>query len=195
MIAGTCILKRFALLALVSAGLMFTGQGLWIHAKAVLAQYLLRDAWAKTLTDGPPHKPWPWAEHWPVARLTVADHGVDQIVLSGDSGNVLAFAPGHNRLSGLPGEHKTIVISGHRDTHFAFLKDLRVGEAIGLQNRNGKARYRISDLQVIDSRNTRIRIDPFGDELLLITCYPFDGLVAGGPMRYVVTAQQSGFVL
>jgi len=186
--------KRSAAPLLLLAGLLFTGQGLWIQAKAVLAQHLLRDAWTKTLADGRPHKPWPWAEHWPVARLRVKAHGIDQIVLSGDSGNVLAFAPGHNRLSGLPGEHQTIVISGHRDTHFAFLQDLHLGETIRLQSRGEGIRYRVSDLQVVDSSRTGIRIAD-DDQLLLITCYPFNSPVPGGPMRYVVTAQRTWAVL
>ena len=45
-------------------------------------------------------------------------------VLRGDSGRTLAFGPAWNEGSAAPG-HGTAIISGHRDTHFAFLHQLQ----------------------------------------------------------------------
>src|SRR5688572_1545522 len=53
----------------LGAGLWQFGQGIYIHLKARLAQYLIADAWRKTLTGARAVKPWPWADTWPVARL------------------------------------------------------------------------------------------------------------------------------
>jgi len=36
-----------------------------------------------------------------------------------------------------------------------------------------------------------IRTETGVTALVLMTCYPFDALVAGGPLRYVVTAHTS----
>ncbi len=82
-----------ALFALL--GLVLVGQGLWIHAKALLAQVLLERAFEQTLATGAPVKPWPWADTWPVARIEFPRLGKSVIVLAGSSGQALAFGPGH----------------------------------------------------------------------------------------------------
>ena len=162
--------------------------GSWIHIKAQVAQWLLQDAWQQTQLDGQVHKPWKWADHWPVARLSVPDLHISQIVLQGDSGNVLAFAPGHNSRSAAPGDSGGVVISGHRDTHFSFLEKLKQGQRVIVETPAGTYQYRVTHSQVVDARQTRIDVTAASNQLLLVTCYPFDAPLAGGPLRYVVTA-------
>lgn len=174
------------LLALVAFGLALDAG--WLHAKAWLAQALLQEAWATTRATGQPQRPWPWADMHPVARLRVPARGVDQIVLAGDAGRSLAFGPGWAQASAAPGTGGTSVISGHRDTHFAFLRELQPGDAIELESGGGRRRYRVVATQVADVRRERIALDA-GDALLLVTCWPFDAVVAGGPLRYVVRAK------
>lgn len=175
----------------------FTGS-LWIQGKALLAQYLISHAWAQTLEANEQfngetlthHKPWAWADTWPVARLRVADHGIDLYVLAGAQGNSLAFGPGHISGTAAPTEHGTVAISGHRDTHFHFLKDVSKGTEIELQDSHGRWRtYRVIQFDVKNSNTDPLEIDINHDQIKLITCYPFDALVPGGPLRYVVTAQ------
>ncbi|MBS7457866.1 class GN sortase [Coralloluteibacterium stylophorae] len=174
-------------LLLGAAGLCAMQAG-WIHAKAALAQALLQHAWVRTLDDGHAHRPWPGADMAPVARLRVARLGIDQIVLAGDSGRVLAFGPGWAPASTAPGGGAgTRVVSGHRDTHFAWLADLRPGDALELDSASGARRYRVASTRVADSRRERIPVGD-ADVLLLVTCWPFDAVVAGGPQRYLVHA-------
>src|SRR4051812_40905646 len=115
----------------VGAALLFAlgawhfSQGLYIHAKALLAQLLMHRAWQRALAGEPRAKPWPWADTWPVARLTIAGQGVDVFVLAGANGRALAFGPGHVFGTPLPGEPGNSVIGGHRDTHLAFLRHLK----------------------------------------------------------------------
>jgi len=162
------------------------GHGVWIHAKARLAQYLLQRAWARTLEGERDARPWPWADTWPVARLRVPAHGVDLIVLDGVSGRTLAFAPGHG--GPLPGTPGTAIISGHRDTHFRFLESVTAGEEIVVETPGRPAlRFRVVETAVVDSRTAVLRAAD-GPALALLTCYPFDALRAGGPLRWVVTA-------
>ena len=177
-----------AIVMLLVFGVWEAGHGVWIHAKAQLAQYLLQRAWARTLDGERDAKPWPWADTRPVARLRVPAHGVDLIVLDGVSGRTLAFAPGHATGGPLPGTPGTAVISGHRDTHFRFLADLKPGDEI-LIDTPGRpaARFRVVEAAVVDSRTAVIRAAD-GPALALLTCYPFDALRAGGPLRWVVTA-------
>ena len=96
------------------------------YGKALLAEQLIEAAWQKTLAGEADVKPWPWADTWPVAKLSMPRLGVEQIILSGDSGRVLAFAPGFAQSTALPGTTGLSVISGHRDTNFHFLKDVPV---------------------------------------------------------------------
>jgi sortase A len=88
-----------ALLAVI--GLWELGHGVWIHAKAQLAQILLQRAWERTLRGEAAAKPWPWADTWPVARLRVPAHGVDLFVLSGVSGRSPSV-PATRRTAPLP---------------------------------------------------------------------------------------------
>ena len=180
--------KVAAVLTLI-VGVGFLADAFWLFGKAQVGQMLLSRAWAKTLEDGEDHKPWPWADHWPVARLISEEHNIDQIVLAGDSGSVLAFAPGMNLQAAKPGEAGTVLISGHRDTHFRFLQNLKPGARLTLQTQNGTHQYTIEETRIVDSTTTRI--DPTLDngQLVLVTCYPFDAIDAGGPMRFVVLGE------
>jgi sortase A len=177
-----------ALLAVI--GMWELGHGVWIHAKARLAQLLLQRAWERTLRGEAAAKPWPWADTWPVARLRVPAHGVDLIVLSGVSGRTLAFGPGHAPDSASPGTPGTEIVTAHRDTHFRFLERVQRGDEIFVEApRRRMVRLRVHELAVVDSRHAVIRSEPPVTALVLMTCYPFDALVPGGPLRYVVTAR------
>lgn len=179
------------ILACLALGLWQFGQGAYIHAKARLAQYLIADAWEETLKTSKETKPWPWADTWPVSRLQLPDLGIDLYVLAGDNGSSLAFGPGHRFGSALPGENGNCVISGHRDTHFAFLKRLKPGEAILLQDMHGNwHRYRINTTKVVNEASP-IWQDPERATLTLVTCYPFGTITPGGPLRFVVQAEKS----
>lgn len=174
----------------------------WIQGKAIVAQQLLDRAWTQTVDNSKQdgrkqktshsqkYKPWPWADTWPVARLLVPDHNVNQIVLAGDSGSSLAFGPGHAFASAAPNTQGLSIISAHRDTHFHFLKDLSIDDTIHLQTTDRKDAYRVYDLQVVDSRSFTVTADWTEQTLLLVTCYPFDAITAGGPLRYLVYAKK-----
>lgn len=167
--------------------------GLYIKAKAVLAQHLLERAWRAAVAGDGEARPWPWADTWPVARLAASGHDIDQIVLSSASGRTLAFAPGHVNGTALPGRAGNSVVGGHRDTHFRFLKDLRSGDEMHIERPDGvRKRYRVVGAEVLDHRRGDILEPTTDDRLTLVTCYPFDALRAGGPSRYVVTARAVG---
>ena len=177
-----------ALLSVI--GLWEVGHGAWIHVKARLAQLLLQRAWERTLRGEAAAKPWPWADTWPVARLRVPAHGVDLIVLSGVSGRTLAFGPGHAPDSALPGATGTEIMTAHRDTHFRFLERVQRGDEIFVEAPGGRiARFRVQELEVVDSRYSAIRTEHRATALVLMTCYPFDAIAPGGPLRYVVTGR------
>ena len=176
--------------ALLALGFWNLGQGAYIPAKAWLAQELMQRAWLRVTAGEDRAAPWPWADTWPVARLTAASRGVELIVLAGGSGRTLAFGPGHLGASALPGEAGNSVIAGHRDTHFRFLEYVEPGERIEIQTVDGsRHRYEVVGADIVDSRNGSLVLDTDLPMLTLVTCYPFDALEAGGPLRFVVTAK------
>lgn len=183
------VLWIVALLAI--AGSLQFGQGIYIHAKARLAQTLLERAWQRTLAGETAVKPWPWADTWPVARLIAPAQRADLLVLAGADGRTIAFGPGHMAGTPLPGTAGNSVIGGHRDTHLAFLRDVRRGEMITVERADGsRTNYRVTELDVLDKRDTWVATNEGPSRLTLITCWPFDALRAGGPQRYVVIANR-----
>ena len=162
----------------------------WIQSKAIIAQQLLNHSWQKTLDDKKTlrQKPWPWADTWPVAKLIVPQHHIEQIILAGDGGNSLAFAPGVSLAGSLPNSQGTTVISAHRDTHFRFLKEMKINETFYLQTANKTTRYSVYDLQVVDSKTYSLPADNDKQTLVLVTCYPFDG-IGQNSSRYLVFAR------
>jgi sortase A len=172
----------------LALGLLQLGGAALIHGKAWLAQRLLDRAWTQTLAGGAEVRPWPWADTWPVARLQVPDLGIDLYVLAGASGRTLAFGP-----AVVPGTENLghRILGGHRDTHFAFLKDLADGGRLRVQNPQGAWQdYAVRGHEVIDVRHPVFVRRTQGLELVtLVTCYPFDTISPGGPLRYAVTAE------
>lgn len=177
-------------LLLLALGGWQMGSAAYLHAKAWLGQVLLAEAWAATLADGTPQKPWPWADTAPVARLQVPALGVDQIVLAGVSGRSLAFGPGHLDGTARPGARGHSVLTGHRDTHFRFLQDLEPGTRLRIQKTDGRWQsYRVGSSSVIDAGEARLALGTGRPVVTLVTCYPFDAITPGGPLRYLVSAE------
>ena len=182
-------MPRFILpLLLAIIGLILFGQGAYIHAKALVAQVLLERAFDKTIASAQETKPWSWADTWPVARIEVKRLRASTIVLAGSSGQALAFGPGHVERTPDAGERGVAVYSAHRDTHFAFLKNVVVGDAIDVTRQDGRTfRYRVDATSIV--RFDASGIDPLmdGHRLVLSTCWPFDAMTQG-PERYLVHA-------
>ena len=181
-------MNKSILLAMI--GISTFAYGAYIPIKAEAAQYMIQSAWNVSNKTGYQVKPWNWMDSHPVMRLKSAKHNQDLIVLEGDTGNVLAFGPGRNTQSNHPGNRGTTLISAHRDTHFDFLESIELGDYLEVDSiySKGNYQYQVSDIKIIDSNKVDIDISSNQAELKLVTCYPFNALTAGGPLRYVVTA-------
>jgi sortase A len=189
---GRQILKWIAALLACFALWEFSSAG-WIHAKALVAQYLIASSWKDARASGRAQRPWPWADTRAIAKLTLAARGVELYVLEGSSGRSLAFGPGHVDGTAMPGGSGNSVIVAHRDTHFAFLRDLASDEEITVEDAKGRTtRYRVREVSVVGKDETRVLDEADSPQLTLITCYPFDAVRAGTPLRYVVIADRIG---
>lgn len=173
--------------ALLVSGAAITARALYIPVKAEVAQVLLARAFDRSLVSGEPVKPWSWADTAPVARISVPSLGVSEIVLSGGSGEAMAFGPTavlDDRAN------RVTLLAAHRDTHFEFIRDLDVGDELTFERIDGSAEtYRVRSFQTV-------RWDEFaypahgGPGLIaLATCWPFGSQVRG-PLRRVVWAEK-----
>ncbi|MGI2158576.1 MULTISPECIES: class GN sortase [Shewanella] len=192
--------QRFLVVGLFLIGATLLGKGLYMQAKAHFAQYLIEQAWTKTLADGQSHKPWSWADTYPVAKLSIyreqaansdieAELNDSLYVLAGASGRNLAFGPSLVLSSAPAGQKGNTVIAGHRDTHFAILNGMAVGRRLSLQTLKGNnIIYEVVATQVVHETETQFMAPSADNRLTLITCYPFDALQGGAELRFVVQA-------
>ena len=164
------------------------GKASWIHVKAQVAQVLLERAFTQSVATGSTVKAWQWADTWPVAKVKIARLGAESIVLNGSSGEALAFGPGWLAETPRPGERGTSVIAAHRDTHFRFLRDVRVGDTIEVTRTDSlRFSYRVTGTRIADWDASGIDRHARGFHLVLSTCYPFDAITHGN-QRYIVEA-------
>ena len=187
------------ILSLTGSVLLFTGaclsaRALYLRGKAALAKVLIRRAWDETVRTGRATPPWPWADTHPIGRLVIPSIGYDEVVLEGASPRNLAFGPARLMNAAGPGQPGNLVLAGHRTSWFLPLQDVRPGQEVVLEWREGAAgapprrrSYRVRETAVIDPRDVRFLQPTEEDCLTLITCYPF-GRGPRSPWRYVVRA-------
>ena len=187
-------ISRVFVFAILLLGLSLMGQGSYIKLKASLAEWLIGYTWAGRPSGQAPAKPWPWADTRVVARLSVPGQGVERFVMQDASGESLAFGPGSMLTKQPPGGAGYSMIAGHRDTHFKFLSGLETGDVLDIDNFLGqRSQYRVTGARVLDVEQDELRIDPEDPGLMLVTCWPFDALLPGGPLRYLVMAERVDF--
>ncbi len=173
----------------ITVSLILFGQSAWIFAKAQLAQVLLERAFSQSIATGQPVKAWSWADTWPVARIEINRIDASAIVLHGGSGEALAFGPALLNETAAIGERGTAVVAAHRDTHFAFLANVVVGDLISVTRDDGvKFTYRVTGTSIVDWNKSGIDRHAAGFNLVLSTCYPIGGMTSG-PLRYLVHAE------
>jgi sortase A len=186
-------IRRHVMILLLIVSLGMLAKGAYIPAKAIVAQWLLDDAWQKTLVNGDSQKPWSWADTWPVAMLVLPNTKQPIAVLADASGRSLAFGPGMMGQSSQPGKMGVMAIAGHRDTHFDVLAEVKTGELIEIQDIDGRwHRYKIETTEIVDSEQVTLSQLEHRHQLVLVTCYPFNQIQAGGRWRYLVYAEYLG---
>ena len=174
-------------LLLLAGGGYFSFQAIKIEVKAKLSQVLLEYTWNKSLKENKSYKPWPSFDGIPILKLEIPRYNISQIVLEGTSGQALAFGPAFHQETYLPSSKKITAISSHRDSHGEYIKNLEIGDILKLQDLdNNWHTYKIEEFLIVNVQE-EININK-KSRLLLITCYPFDALLSGTPLRYIVSA-------
>ena len=86
--------QHLLLACLLIASLSLIGNGMYIKAKAKVADWMITNTWEARQHNGVPQKPWPWADTWVAARIHIPRLGISQYVMQDASGESLAFGPG-----------------------------------------------------------------------------------------------------
>jgi sortase A len=161
-----------------------------IQAKAALAQPLLDIAWRRAQRGAVRAKPWPWAEAWPIARLTAPGIGGWSYVLADAEDDDLACGAGYLPGTARPGMPGNSVIAGSHATPARFLH-LLAEERITLEAAGGRRDFRVIERRIVEAR--QIPDQPALDRpmLTLIAPYPFG--TNAGALRCVVTAVAAPF--
>jgi sortase A len=124
-----------------------------------------------------------------LGRLEIQRLGLSVMVMEGDDHRTLRRAVGHIPRTSLPGEIGNMVLTGHRDTFFRPLRNIRLDDVVTLTTLQGEYRYRVLATQVVSPDKLAV-LDPDGSEILtLITCYPFY-FVGAAPNRFIVRAER-----
>ncbi|ANL85865.1 class GN sortase [Rhizobium phaseoli] len=169
-------------------GLALIGDGFLLKAKAELSQVLLKRAFAAELR-GEAAKPWLWADFTTEAKVRAPRLGKEAIVLTGASGEALAFGPAWLANTPQPGDEGTAVIAAHRDTHFRWLQYIKPGDAIEVTRRDGKVlTFKAGEGRIAPWDASGIDPAADGRHLVLTTCWPFDA-TERGPLRYILEAE------
>jgi sortase A len=124
-----------------------------------------------------------------VGRVEIPRLGLSAIVVEGTDSTALRRGAGHIPGTALPGEAGNVGVSGHRDTFFRPLKDLRIKDEIRFSTLNGDFRYEVESLRVVEPSNVRVLAPSRENVLTLVTCYPFF-YIGAAPKRFIVRARQ-----
>jgi sortase A len=125
----------------------------------------------------------------PLGRIEISTIGLTAMILEGTDARTLRRAVGHIPGTPLPGQQGNVAITGHRDTFFRPLHNIRKDDEIRLTTLSGSYRYLVDSIKVVEPEDTEV-LDNSDDAILtLVTCYPFY-FVGPAPKRFIVRAHR-----
>lgn len=116
----------------------------------------------------------------PVLNLTLP-------IIEGTDEDSLKKGVGHYSQSVLPGEADNCVLSGHRETVFAKLGKVAIGDLLIITSEAGTFTYKVSTIRIVDAQDRTVIVPSDSSVLTLTTCYPFQ-YIGSAKQRYIVSA-------
>ncbi len=172
------------LLVLVGLALLgYVGYQYWdmVHTQRQLEAEWERQA-AKASTPGQSK---PIAAVDTLTRVSIPRINMDAIVVEGASRKQLSIGPGHVVDTAIPGEAGNAVITGHRDTFFRNIYELKKGDDI-IVRRNGQVfKYQVTGKKIVQPEDLSVLKPTQDAQLTLITCYP-TYYIGPAPKRLVI---------
>ncbi len=108
-------------------------------------------------------------------------------VIEGTGEKQLAKGVGHYAGSVLPGEVDNCVLSGHRDTVFRQLNEVKIGDPLVVQTSAGTFTYTVRSTRIVHANDKTVIVPTDHAVLTLTTCYPFN-YIGSAPDRYIISA-------
>ena len=124
-----------------------------------------------------------------IGRLEIPRLGLSAMLMEGDDAKTLRRAVGHIPGTPLPGGPGNVALSGHRDTFFRPLRNIRENDIIAVTTLEGEYRYRVVSTRIVAPDNLEVLSGSAGEILTLVTCYPFY-FVGPAPDRFIVRAER-----
>jgi len=122
-----------------------------------------------------------------IGSLTIPLLRLKLPIFEGTNENDLKRGIGHFSQSVLPGEDNNSVLSGHRDTVFSQLGNLKIGDKLIVKTSAGTFTYVINHIRIVQKDDKTVIVPTNHAVLTLTTCYPFI-FVGAAPERYILTA-------
>lgn len=120
-----------------------------------------------------------------LTRLSIPSIKLDAVVVEGVNRRDLLMGPGHLPNTPEPGEPGNAVISGHRDTFFRHIHELKNGDYILVERAGRRFRYEVTGKKVVEPNDMAVVQPTPGTQLTLLTCYP-TYYIGPAPQRLVV---------
>lgn len=108
-------------------------------------------------------------------------------IYHGTNEDELEKGVGHFAKSVLPGEKDNSVLSGHRDTVFRKLGEVKKGDLLVVTTSAGNFTYKVKQVRIVDKDDRTVIVPKPRPILTVSTCYPFN-YVGAAPERYVLVA-------
>ncbi|MEH7332670.1 class D sortase [Neobacillus drentensis] len=182
-------------LFIIFIGLVLLGIGAWqyidvnLQTKASLkeAKEMVLDQPANAKVQQQKHEAPKMGET--AGLLVIPKIKAELAIVEGTDPDDLEKGVGHYKGSFFPGDKGQIVLSGHRDTVFRRLGELKIGDSLKMQMPYGNYTYEITHTKIVKSNDTSIiTLQHEKEELILTTCYPFR-YVGNAPKRYIIYAK------
>jgi len=122
-----------------------------------------------------------------IGSLTIPALNRKLPIIQGTGDKELKKGVGHFMQSVLPGQKDNCVLSGHRDTVFRQLGNLKIGDQLIVQTAAGIFTYAVKGTRIVHEDDKTVIVPTDHAVLTITTCYPFD-FIGNAPDRYIVSA-------
>ena len=182
-------------LIIILAGVILVGIGLWQYIDVKTKTHTTLQQAKELIADQPAVAPIKRGKNSPppdtgetVGLLAIPKINAELAIVEGTDPDDLEKGVGHYKGAYFPGDQGQIVLSGHRDTVFRKLGELKIGDSLKMEMPYGSYTYEIIGTKIVKSDDTSIiTLQQDKEELILTTCYPFS-YVGNAPKRYIIYA-------
>jgi sortase A len=122
-----------------------------------------------------------------IGELYIPKLGAKLPIYHGTNEEELEKGVGHFAGSVLPGERDNSVLSGHRDTVFRKLGEVKKDDLLVVTTSAGEFTYKVKQVRIVDKDDRTVIVPKPRPTLTVSTCYPFD-FIGTSPERYILVA-------